>query len=92
LVVEDQIYAYARQTGAEIVVVVFNNATTPQSVTVPMGSLRLPSQAGWTAVLGEGPVEAKADQLTLSMSGRSVCVLRWTGVWEGKIHTQTGRR
>jgi glycosidase len=92
LVVEDQIYAYARQTGAEIVVVVFNNATTPQSVTVPMGSLRLPSQAGWTAVLGEGPVEAKADQLTLSMSGRSVGVLRWTGVWEGKIHTQTGRR
>ena len=79
LTVEDQVYAYARRSGGETVLVVFNNASAPQSVRVPLEPLGTPHPVDWAPVLGGGTVDAEAKRLRLPMPARSVRILRATG-------------
>lgn len=79
LAVEDQVYAYARRSVGETVLVVFNNARTPQSVTVPLEPLGMPHPVDWAPVLGDGTVDMEAGRLRLQMPARSVRLLRATG-------------
>ncbi len=79
LAVEDQVYAYARRAGGETVLVVFNNARTPQSVMVPLEPLGTPHPVDWAPVLGGGTVDVEARRLRLPMPARSVWILRTTG-------------
>ncbi len=79
LTVEDQVYAYARRSGGETVLVVFNNASAPQSVTVPLDPLGTPHPVDWAPVLGDGTVDMESRRLRLPMPARSVRILRATG-------------
>lgn len=74
LMVNREAHAFARQTPEECVIVVLNNATRPQPVEIPTGSL-----TGLTRVtdrLGAlGTITATGNRLTLMMPPRSAAVL-----------------
>ncbi|MBM3901272.1 MAG: hypothetical protein FJ379_04145 [Verrucomicrobia bacterium] len=89
LTVEDQVYAYARRSGGETVLVVFNNAPMSQRVTVPLEPLGTSHPIEWAPVLGGGKVEGEAGRLQLTMPARSVRILKSMGTSEGRTHAGT---
>lgn len=76
LAVNDPTYAYARVTGREIVIVVFNNDLIPQTVDVPVEALGLVDGTKLTDRLGGAGGTVHNQQLHLILPPRSSAILR----------------
>ena len=79
LAIHDQVYAFARETGRQSVLVVLNNDTTPQTVRVDVTATRLTD--GQTlvdrlALAGDVTVKGGAVEVTLPARAGAVFTTR----------------
>jgi glycosidase len=78
LAVDEQIYAYARTTERETVLVAINNGGNVADIKMPVSALRLAEGTTLTDLLGGTPVQIVNGHVTVSLPARS------SGVWRPK--------
>jgi glycosidase len=76
LFVDDETYVFARQLGAETVVVAFNRENKEKQVTVPIGTIGVKDGVMLKALIGNVTGTVKSGEVTLTLPGQSAIALK----------------
>jgi len=76
LFVDDETYVFARQLGAETIVVAFNRENKEKQVTIPVGSIGVKDGATLRALIGEATARVENGEARLTLPAQTAVALR----------------
>lgn len=76
LFVDDETYVFARQLGAETIVIAFNRENQKKQVTIPIGTIGVKDGVNVKALIGEVFGKVEKGELVLTLPAQSAVALR----------------
>jgi glycosidase len=76
LIVQDQVWVYARYTSGSVAIVAINNGNSPATLSIPISNFHIIEGTGFERKLGAGPaLKVTSGQVSLSISPRNAELL-----------------
>jgi glycosidase len=76
LFVDDESYVFARQLGAETIVVAFNRESKPKQVMIPLGAIGVKDGVMLRALIGDVSGRVERGEATITLPAQSAVALR----------------